>query len=138
MQRRWLRSIPISKGQRGAYASKWEGWKKAVQRKVKREELWRWNPTPITRLNDLDFKEYVPDYCGVYVFLDRNNYVLYVGKSKYLGTEILRKHKRLSNNKRKHIKKFVVHRTINDAQAKKMELDLIWYYVPPWNKRFHK
>lgn len=138
MKRRWLISIPTSKVRRGAYATKWQTWAVAWQRILPTERLRRWNRTSIAALDDEDFHERVPDYCGVYAFLNQDGYVLYVGRSIRLGTEILSKYRGFHSYKRNHIEGFVAHAAPNAKQMEYMELDLLWYYTPPWNTRFHK
>lgn len=138
MKRRWIHSIPASKAWRGEYATKWDGWEKAWIRNVVKEKFPRWILTSISILKRDDFKSYIPDYCGVYVFINRNDYVLYVGRSKKLGYEILQRFRSFDKYKRKYIRKFAAHRSYNMPQAKNMEMDLLRYYTPPWDTKYHK
>jgi len=140
LNRRWIPTVPTSKAWGGAYATKWEGFSKAWIREYGLDRgLYKWNPRRI----DYDGPgsgvfgiEDIDDVCGVYVFLANNNYVLYVGMSTRLGSEIASRYKRFEGYKRKHIHQVVAHKALSADFAKRMETDLLWYYTPPWNTRF--
>lgn len=141
VHRRWLPSVPMSKVQRGAYATEWEGWTKAWKRDIHSEKVWKWNPKPIEVLWEQDFLKQVPGYFGVYVFLTHNNYVLYLGRGTQLGKRIrssYKNDKKFPGYMKDHIRKFAAHRALNEALMKYMEFDLLRYYTPPWNTKFSK
>lgn len=130
--------MPTSRAWSGAYATKWEGFSKAWVRKHSIERgLYSWDRRPI----GVDYQglwgiDDIEDVCGVYVFLAKNSYVLYVGKSRSLRREIKLRYRHFEQYKRQYIHQLTAHKSINDAGASKMESDLLWYYTPPWNTRF--
>jgi hypothetical protein len=138
MIRRLIPTLPTSRAWSGMYATRWEGFSKAWIRKHPTERgLYQWRPRPIGDDSDGLFGiDDMGDVCGVYVFLARNGYVLYVGKSRNLRTEIKQRYRGFEQFRRRYIHQVTAHKSVNDAGAGKMESDLQWYYTPPWNTRF--
>jgi hypothetical protein len=138
MDRRWIQTIPISQRYEGAFATKWEGFSRAWIREIGIDRgLTKWNPRRIRQnVEGVWGVEDINQVCGVYVFLAKNDYVLYVGMSTQLKSEIIQKYKRIEPFKRRYIYKVAAHQAINRRYAKIMESDLLWYYTPPWNTRF--
>ncbi len=139
MNRRWIHSIPMSPAWNGAYATRWAGFERAWIRSTCGDirKLRKWNPRRVNE-NSFSFRSIkeIPDVCGVYVFLSRDNYVLYVGMSRRLGSEIRLRYKRFKNFQKRYIHLVAAHQALQTRLAKKMEEDLLWYYTPPWNTRF--
>jgi len=131
MERRWLPTADL-------WATKWEGFEKAKVREIRLKK--RWNPRKISTEggNIISGIEDINDVCGVYVFLNKNNYVLYIGSSKQLYTEIKNTFRRFSPSRRKCIEKICAYQVINSDEAEKFESDLLWYYTPPFNTKFHR
>jgi hypothetical protein len=139
MQRRWFGNIHYSKAWKGVYATKWEGFRVAWKRGVgdSRIRLQEWPPEHIreNKGNICNLGD-IREVCGVYVFLSRQLYVLYVGESKRLAERINVSYKGFPVHQRNHIIHFAAHQAINQQLAKSMESDLLWYYTPPWNTRY--
>jgi hypothetical protein len=141
MSRRYL-DIPTSRLWGGAHATKWKGFAIAWNRYIGDEdkELKKWNPRRIGEDKDGVWGiEDIPDICGVYVFLNKENYVLYVGCSKgWLFSEIKSRYRRFQNYEKNYVKLFAAHQAISARLAENMESDLLRYYTPPWNTKFSK
>jgi len=136
--RRYISTIPTSPAWDGAYATKWEGFSKAwIRRHPIERGLYKCYPRPIWA-DDCGIcgVDDIGDVCGVYVFLAKNGYVLYIGKSRNLRTEIMQRYRSFEQFRKKYVHRVAAHKSINEDGAGKMESDLLWYYTPPWNTKF--
>jgi hypothetical protein len=133
MRRRFLPSIYDHNGREGAYATEWEGWL-AVNR-ITVNITRRINRTPAPEV-----RHRVNDQMGCYAILhetENTSYVLYVGFSRILQSELV---KRLNEADllEDTSTTFAVVYIPNFDQATHYEDELIRYYAPPWNTKFHK
>ncbi|MEO0130117.1 MAG: GIY-YIG nuclease family protein [candidate division WOR-3 bacterium] len=134
MVRRWISSIPTSYAWKGAYATKWEGFEKARIRQWRIIKEWK-----IRRINEDDYGiDDIENVCGIYVFLNKGNYVLYIGSSRNLQRRIRQTYDNFAEFQRAYIFKITACQVINKREAEIGESDLLWYYIPPWNTTFHK
>ena len=131
MGRRWLKTVEL-------WATKWEGFSKAIIRKIRLKKRWNQRKIFTEEGNITGGIEDIDNVCGVYVFLNKDDYVLYVGSSKKLYDEIKNAFRRLSSSRQNCIKKICAYQVICYAEAKKLESDLLWYYTPPFNTRFDR
>jgi hypothetical protein len=139
MDRRRIPSIPGKGPQKGDYARKWDGFKKALQKVYwDIDELDKWNPRPIRSLEEggVQGVEDVSLCWGVYVFLNKDKYVLYVGKGSKLAERIKRSFKGRPRVQRDYIRYVAAHQVHNAVETDKMEKELRNYYHPPWNRQF--
>ena len=139
MDRRRIPSIPRSGPHKGEFATKWEGFRKALRKGYWNiGNLREWKPRPIGyKKGGFRGVENVDDCCGVYVFLNKDKYVLYVGKSAgTLAKRIKKSFTEQPPSKRGYIRYVTAHRVTNAVETSKMEAELLWYYTPPWNTRF--
>ncbi|MEO0087704.1 MAG: hypothetical protein ABIK90_06490, partial [candidate division WOR-3 bacterium] len=72
------------------------------------------------------------------VFLNKGNYVLYIGSSRNLQRRIRQTYDNFAEFQRAYIFKITACQVINKREAEIGESDLLWYYIPPWNTTFHK
>ena len=132
MQRRFLPALRDDRGRPGAEATAWEGWISPRGRRV--DITGRINTSHPERVYNVD------DRVGCYAILYRpgadNDYVAYVGYSKYLQSEIDKKYREFDVANASF--PFTAVYVSNAAVAEEYELDLIRYYAPPWNTRFWK
>ncbi len=132
MDARYLPSMPDYKGKAGARATRWMGWANPNGRSIDVE-----GRVNLSHPTDLDKVE---DRCGCYAILYRaapeSYYTAYIGYSRTLRKEI-RAYYRAGVPETADFPFTAVY--IPNAEiSKAYELDLIRYYSPPWNAKFHR
>ena len=133
MRRRFLPSINDHNDRKGAYATEWEGWVSISRIEVNTTRR-------INRTLASEVREKVEDQMGCYAILHETNsaaYVLYVGFSKILRSEIVKRLNEadlLDDSSTTFTAVYIP----NFRQATHYEDELIRYYAPPWNTKFHK
>lgn len=124
----------------GAFASKWEGWKNPKQRASLELQAGRINTSHPDAVDEID------DLMGVYAVLyaptSGSRYVAYVGYSGNLSRELRYRYGQWEKEYRLHPRRacfpFAALYVPNQPVARAYEDDLIRYYAPPWNTKFHR
>jgi len=88
----------------------------------------RWNAKRLGPMNVAS----VPDVCGVYVILNRNGEVQYVGRSCELGTRL---EKHLREGTIPDARHFAAYQTDGEKSSKVLERRLFRQHRPPYNKQ---
>lgn len=131
METRFLPALSDYKGNAGARATRWAGWANPMGRAV--DIVGRVN---ITHPADVDKVE---NRCGCYAILYRaasdSYYTAYVGFSRTLRTEIRNYYRTVAVTADFP---FTAVYISNAEVSRAYELDLIRYYSPPWNVKFHR
>jgi hypothetical protein len=132
MDTRYLPAMRDYKGVPGARASRWGGWVNPKGRSV--EMAGRVNLSHPSEVDKVD------DRCGCYAILYRaapeSYYTAYIGFSRTLRTEI-KGYYRSGVDETADFPFTAVY--ISNAEVSQAyELDLIRYYAPPWNVKFHR
>ena len=141
MDRRFLPTLWDHGTGIGAFATKWEGWKNPLDRAGVEKTTGRIN------VSHADAIEEIADEMGIYAVLYEaspgSRYVAYVGYSKGMSTELKIRYGKWRNEG--HIESrslakfpFAAFYLPNQAAARVYEDDLIRYYCPPWNTKFHR
>jgi hypothetical protein len=140
MQRRFLPALADHGSSYGTFATKWEHWKNPRKRVGLDYE---WDRINVSHPDDIDD---IDDAMGLYVALYEpspgRKYVAYVGYSKGVRTELKIRYgkwdaKRMLVPRWSHFP-FAAIYIPNQRTARCYEDDLIRYYCPPWNTKFHR
>jgi len=137
MERRFLNALLDHEGRPGAFATKWEGWVNPRHRATLDGLL----GTRINKSRAEGFIDKVESQMGVYVFLykagEESFYVCYVGRARELlpETKKMADYFKMWRDPQMLITAVYIS---NQKMCEEYEDDLIRYYCPPWNKKFHK
>jgi hypothetical protein len=141
MERRFLPALFDHGTGIGAFATRWEGWKNPRKRAGPSHTTGRIN---VSHPDDI---EIIDDQMGLYIALYEptagSRYVAYVGYSKGLRKELKIRYGqweadgRVVRSARAKFP-FVAFYLPNQEAARVFEDDLIRYYCPPWNTKFHR
>ena len=139
MERRFLSALGDHGSGVGAFAMTWEGWKNPKKRALANANG-RINVSPADDMDRID------DQMGVYAVLYQpsgaTRYVVYVGYSKRVSNELKIRYGgweedgRIPGSRSRF--PFAVFYISNQLEARAYEDDLIRYYAPPWNTKFHR
>lgn len=123
----------------GAFATRWEGWKNPLERAGPRRTTGRIN---VSHPDDIDD---IVDEMGLYAVLYEasplSRYVAYIGYSKKLSTELKIRYGKWEKQGNVQVRRkfpFAAFYLPNQRDARTYEDDLIRYYCPPWNTKFHR
>lgn len=138
-QRRKLSSLVDHASGPGAFVTKWEGWKNPNLRTLANAR----GRINVTAAEDIDR---IDDAMGVYAVLyepsARSRYVVYIGYSKVMSTELSIRYGKWAAegrfNGRVSSFPFAAFYVSSQREARDYEDDLIRYYAPPWNTKFHR
>ena len=140
MERRFLTALGDHGSGVGAFAMKWEGWKNPTKRGLANVTNGRIN---VSHADDMDR---IDDQMGVYSVLYQpsagSRYVVYVGYSKRVSNELKIRYGgweadgRIPGSRSRF--PFAVLYLSNQRVARAYEDDLIRFYAPPWNTKFHR
>lgn len=132
-QRRFLSALDDHQYRDGAFATKWDGWVNPRDRSLgetKSLHVSHWSR----------IEEDIPDRIGCYAILyqasSESRYAAYVGFSKVLGSELRIKYGQWEITNATF--PFTAIYIPNSEVASAYEDDLIRYYCPPWNTKFHR
>jgi hypothetical protein len=140
MERRFLPALCDHGTMLGAFATKWEGWKNPHERALG-------NANGRVNVSHPDDIDRIDDLMGLYVILyepsQGSRYVAYVGYSKGISTELrIRYGKFESEGRVPSVRSakfpFAAVYISNQVEARAYEDDLIRYYCPTWNTKFHR
>jgi hypothetical protein len=134
-ERRYLPSLDDHQYRDGAFATKWHGWKNPRDRSLgdtKLVQISHWSRI------DEDIEDRVGCYAVLYKAGADSFYAAYIGFSKVLGRELRIRYKGWGVGVSNANFPFTAIYIPNSAVASAYEDDLIRYYVPAWNTKFHR
>jgi hypothetical protein len=139
MERRYLPALFDHADSLGAFATKWDGWRNPKDRALDKST----GRINVSHPDDIDR---IDDQMGVYVALYEpsggNRYVAYVGYSKAMSTELKIRYGKWEEAGNLHPRRsffpFAAFYLPSQRDARAYEDDLIRYYCPPWNTKFHR
>lgn len=141
MLRRFLPALVDHATGIGAFATRWEGWKNPRRRASLRRARGRINVSHPDDVDDIDNEMGL--YVALYEPTPGARYVAYVGYSKVLRAELKIRYGKwvrarcIPREKRSWFP-FAALYLPNQRDARTYEDDLIRYYCPPWNTKFHR
>jgi len=74
----------------------------------------------------------IPEVCGVYIIMNRNRKVQYIGRSCRLGTRL---EEHLKAGTIPDARYFVAYQTDGEKSSKALERKLFRQYLPPYNEQ---
>ena len=141
MERRFLPSLFDHVAMPGAFATRWEGWKNPKQRAALDKTTGRINVRHPDAIDD------IADEMGLYAVMYEptagSRYVVYVGYSKRLSNELKIRYGKWDKEdyfypRRRASFPFAAFYLPSQRDARAYEDDLIRYYCPTWNTKFHR